>query len=174
MFIIVEGPKCCGKTTLCNRLAREYGGKIIHFPTDSPTGKLALEMLADGNYNLCQELMEKDIDETLMSLDPTKLWILDRSFISNTVYRNTEHLVIKDKYVDILDNSMLIVLLASTDNLNEWIKLRVEKPLNSTEIAKLEWSNERFHRIAEMLGCVELDRVEGIKVGKWCVKRNGY
>jgi len=173
MFIIIEGPKCCGKTTLCNRLAKEYGGEIIHFPTNSPTGKLAFEMLASGDYNTCQELMEKDIDETLSGLDPNKLWILDRSFISNAVYRNTEHLIIKDKYIDILDQSMLVILLASTSNLNEWIKLRVEKPLNSTELNKLNWSNDRFHKISEMLGCVELPRVEEIKIGKWFVRRNG-
>lgn len=171
MFVIIEGPKCCGKTTLCNRLAREYGGRIIHFPTDSPTGKLALETLANGDYDECQELMEKDIDETLSTLDPTKLWILDRSFISNAVYRNTENLVIKDKYIDVLNKSMLVVLLASTDDLNEWIKLRVDKPLNATEYSKLDWSNNRFHRVAEMLGCVDLDRVEEIKVGKWCLRR---
>jgi len=177
MFVIVEGPKCCGKTTLCNRLAREYNGEIIHFPTNSELGRQAFEMLGkcttEDEYNLCQELMEMDIEQTLSCLDKSKLWILDRSFISNAIYRSSEHIIIKDKYMKILDNSMLVIMLASTDNLNEWIKLRTDKPLNQTEKVKLEWSNDRFHRVAEMLECVELARVNDIKVGKWFVRRTG-
>jgi thymidylate kinase len=175
MFIIVEGPKCCGKTTLCNRLAKEYGGEVIHFPTDSVTGRMAFDMLgkcsSEEEYNLCQNLMEQDIDETLSSLDSSKLWILDRSFISNAIYRSSDHIMIKDKYMKIIEKSMLIVLLASIDNLNEWIKLRTDKPLNHTEKIKLEWSNERFHRVAEMLECLELSEVNEIKVGKWFIRR---
>jgi hypothetical protein len=115
--------------------------------------------------------MEQDIDETLSSLDSSKLWILDRSFISNAIYRSSDHIMIKDKYMKIIEKSMLIILLASIDNLNEWIKLRTDKPLNHTEKIKLEWSNERFHRVAEMLECLELSEVNEIKVGKWFIRR---
>lgn len=172
MFIIVEGPKCCGKTTLCNRLADAMHAEIIHFPTGSSLGKLAMKTLESGDYNTAQDLMEKDIDQTLSSLDPNKLWILDRSFISNTVYRQTEHLILKDKYSEILDNSMLIILIASTENLESWIKLRVEKPLNQVEKDKLSWSNERFHKVAKLLGCVELKQIDKFKVGKWFIRRS--
>lgn len=177
MFVIVEGPKCCGKTTLCNRLAREYNGEIIHFPTNSDLGQKALEMLkkplTPNEYEECQNLMEQDIYDTITQLDETKLWILDRSFISNAVYRSCEHLIIKDKFMKFLDKSMLIILLASEENIHEWIKIRSDKPLTQVEYSKLNWSIQRFTQLASILECTIIPRVEYIRVGKFVVMRTG-
>lgn len=172
MFVIVEGPKCCGKSTLCSRLQAKFGGTIIHFPTNSIKGQLAMNMLSrplsPTEYNECQRLMEEDINETLDGLDKSQLWILDRSFISNAVYRQTEHVILKDKYLSIIDESMVIMMLATDETLLKWIAMRTEKPLTELEYAKLSWSNERFHKVAQALGCQFLskeDEVKEIKVG---------
>lgn len=178
MLIIVEGPKCCGKTTLCNRLACRYGAEIIHFPTNSDIGKRAMELLnIPDRYDECQDLMEQDIDQKLATLDSEKLYILDRSFISNAIYKSGENIILKDKYIDILKKSMLIILLASDENLYKWIKLRTEKPLNQTELSKLSWSNERFHRLASILECRNLG-TKGSQIvlqpGYFVLHREGY
>ncbi len=174
MFVIIEGPKCCGKTTLCNKLHAKYGGTIVHFPTNSDKGKLATLMLQrklnPEQYAECQQLMEEDIDDTLKSLDKDKLWILDRSFISNAVYRDGQHIIIKDKYLPILDECMLVIILAHTKDIYKWIQIRKEKPLTEIEYSKLEWSNDRFHRIVEMLGCVKLNDRD-IKKGLYYIDR---
>lgn len=153
MFVIVEGPKCSGKTTMCAKLAARFGGAVIHFPTNSEYGSLALGMLqncqTDDDYEKCQDMMELDISTTLANLDPGKLWILDRSFISNAVYRQTDEVQVNPKFQDVFDQSMVVVLVASTENLEKWSEARTEKPLNAIEKAKLEWSNERFQNFAK-------------------------
>ena len=170
MFIIVEGPKCVGKTTLCNTLSKKFNMPIIHFPTNSKLGKRAYEMMSiPGKYNEAQELMEQDIDNTLSQIEEN--CILDRSFISNAIYRNDEHIIIKDKYMKILEKSMLIVLLASTENIYKWIKLRTDKPLTQVEQSKIEWSNERFHKLSDILECKPLGERE-IKQGYWYIERD--
>lgn len=186
MLIIIEGPKCCGKTTLCNRLACRYGAEIIHFPTNSDIGKRAMELLnIPDRYDECQDLMEQDINQKLATLDSKRLYILDRSFISNSIYRSDpkpqlgrpSEIILKDKYIDILKKSMLIILLASDENLHKWIKLRTEKPLNQTELSKLSWSNERFHRLASILECRNLG-TKGSQIvlqpGYFVLHREGY
>jgi len=153
MFVIIEGPKCSGKTTMCAKLAERFGGTVIHFPTNSEYGSMALEMLrncqTDDDYEKCQDMMELDIISTLADLDFGKLWILDRSFISNAVYRQTDKVRINPVFQSILDQSMVVVLTASTENLEKWSEARTEKPLNTIEKAKLEWSNERFQNFAK-------------------------
>lgn len=173
MFVIVEGPKCSGKSTLCVELQSKFGGTVIHFPTNGPKGKQAMIMLNNiktpDDCKACQDMMEEDIDDTLASLDPNKLWILDRSFISNAVYR-TGNIVLKDKYSHILENCMLVIMLATDETLQNWIAKRVHKPLTDYEQQCLSQSNERFHSLAKNLGCElisKADVTKELKIGKF-------
>lgn len=152
MFIIVEGPKYSGKSTLCKKLQEQYGGEIIHFPTNGKKGEAAMEMLRRPSmtaeeYGRCQDLMSEDIDETLAGLDESKVWILDRSFISNAVYRDGEHIVIPEKYIDIMDRSKIIILDTPWDVIVERIELRTEKKMTAIEQSKLRRSYDRFERL---------------------------
>lgn len=151
MLIIVDGPKCCGKSTLCKTLQSRFGGKIIHFPTQSRLGQTAMKLL-QINYEMSQHLMEVDIDMTLAELDPDELWILDRSFISNAVYRGES---IQNKYWDIMAKSMVIILISTTENLQKWSEMRSEKPLLDIEKQMLDISNIRFQELSanyELIG----------------------
>lgn len=166
MRIIVEGAKCVGKSTLCNKLVSKFGGTIVHFPTNSETGKKAADMLrtcsTPEEYDRCQEVMEQDIDETLAGMSNDQNWILDRSFISNAVYRNTRFVELKSKYFDTLDNYMIIMMLASTEDILKWAEARVEKPITDVEKSKLATSADRFKAIADCLGCVPISGVDDI------------
>lgn len=166
MIIIVEGAKCVGKSTLCNKLATKFGGTIIHFPTTSETGKRAANMLRDCStteeYDRCQEVMEQDIDETLAKLSDDQNWILDRSFISNAVYRRTNFVELKTKYFDNLDDYMVIVILASTENILKWVEARVEKPITDVEKSKLASSVDRFKTVADCFGCTPISGIDDI------------
>lgn len=180
MIIIVDGPKCCGKTNLCNKLAAKFGGKIVHFPTNSPTGSKAMTMLksqpSSSEYDMCQDLMEQDIDSVIFQLDDSDLWILDRSFISNSVYRNTERITIKQKYQNILDKCLLIIILASDDNLLTWSGARKEKPLSDIEKTKLVWSGNRFRLVSKILGCEPISGsscIINIHPGRTVITRTG-
>jgi thymidylate kinase len=156
MFIIVEGPKYCGKSTLCTKLQQKFGGEIIHFPTNSKKGAMAMDMLrrpslTPEEYVRCQDLMSEDIDETLASLDESKMWILDRSFISNAVYRDGEHIIIPDKYLDIIDRSEIIIMDTEWDVIVERIELRTEKKMTAIEQSKLKRSYDRFKSLKTVI-----------------------
>lgn len=101
---------------------------------------------------MSQHLMEVDIDMTLAELDPDELWILDRSFISNAVYRGES---IQNKYWDIMAKSMVIILISTTENLQKWSEMRSEKPLLDIEKQMLDISNIRFQELSanyELIG----------------------
>lgn len=164
MIIIVEGSKYSGKTTLCNSIQQIFGGQIIHFPTCSKITNMLAKKLTPEEYIQVQDLMEQDIDQTLAGLDPDQIYILDRSFISNAVYRPSEHIIIKSKYEKILDECALIILLVDKKIINERIQIRLDKPMTEVEKSKLDYSIERFKKISELLGCQELGE---ITPGKW-------
>lgn len=145
MLIIVEGPKCSGKSTLCAKIQEEIGGTIIHFPTDP---KLLLLL---GRPE-CQDLMRQDIDQTISAIiDLDEIYILDRSFISNAVYR--DDLSILADYQDILAKSMVIILDYPDDVLIDRMNNRTEKPFTAFEREKLEWSNSQFKKVDKLLNC---------------------
>ena len=166
MIIIVEGSKYSGKTTLCGKLKQLLGGEIIHFPTCPKITGMLTRKLTEDEYIQVQDMMEVDIDRTLAGLDPNKTYILDRSFISNAVYRPGEHIIIKDKYKKILDECVLIILLTDKNIINQRIRERTEKIMTEIEESKLDYSIERFKKISDLLGCQELDV---IKPGLWKV-----
>jgi len=155
MLIIVEGAKYSGKSTLCAQLAKQLGCKVIHFPTDSVVGKTAMTLLNSGEYAEAQNMMRLDIDNTLAKLDPTQNWVLDRSFISNAIYRDGD-IVLYDRYLNILDESMLIILLCNDETLFTRMKMRTMKPSSEVEVARLTWSNARFKQLATQLEAQEL------------------
>jgi uridine kinase len=158
MFVIIEGAKFSGKSTLCAKLQAKFGGEIIHFPTNSELGKRALAALGTPE---CQSLMLLDIETTLDNLDPSKLWILDRSFISNSVYS------MKPIQRDRLDTSMIIILCPTNDKLDKRVKLRVNKPATDYELSQLHWSNGEFHHVAKLLECVKITEIHELVCGKY-------
>lgn len=159
MIIIVEGSKYSGKTTLCNALHNIFGGEIIHFPTSPDITNMLSRKLTEDEYIQVQDMMEADIDRNLAGLDPDKTYILDRSFISNAVYRPGEHIIIKDKYKKILDSCILIILLTDKNTINQRIQERTNKTMTEIEESKLDYSIDRFKKISDSLGCQELDAI---------------
>jgi thymidylate kinase len=155
MLVIVEGPKYSGKSTFCLEFQRRHGGEIIHFPTNSDKGQQAMRLL-ETDYDRAQDMMLEDINETISQLDPNKLYILDRSFISNAVYRNTEHVVIPEKYLSVIDDSMVVFMSVEWDEIVRRIELRQHKKMTVTEQSKLLWSYNRFKLVAECFCAEEL------------------
>lgn len=170
MIVIVEGCKYSGKSTLCNKLAAKFGGEIIHFPTTSEIGTKAMSMLSrkltEKEYIQCQDLMQQDIDEKLATLDPEKLYILDRSFISNAVYRSSS---VDPKYENILNQAMVIILLPNPDVVEYRIETRTAKTMTEMEKIKLFTSMKQFALMSAKLGCSEITEIKKIEPGKWYI-----
>ena len=57
MIIIIEGPKCSGKSPLANKLAEELGGTVIHFPTDQSITAKLVGNLTNEQYENIQDFI---------------------------------------------------------------------------------------------------------------------
>lgn len=87
--IVVEGPDCSGKSTLCNQLAELSGGKVIHM-----TYRFKNNMF---EYNTA-------VLRQTAKLSKEKLVILDRSYLSEIVYakvfRNGGRWPLIDRFIE--------------------------------------------------------------------------
>lgn len=81
-LILVEGPDNSGKTTFINEL-QDYGAVLLNFPKATSAGRFS-----------CESRNEVAIFETMLNyLDESKVYILDRGYLSNIVYES----VLRDK-----------------------------------------------------------------------------
>lgn len=146
-WIIVEGAKGTGKSTLCQKLHNELGWPIVHFPTDSKYGKLAMQNIGNDK---CQEYMLEDIRQKIKKMVETgKNYILDRSFISNAVYSENNKII--DEFLPILKFSEVIILHEPIEILKKRLENRKGRPILEWEWQMLEKSNNNFLQLLDIL-----------------------
>jgi thymidylate kinase len=177
-LVIVEGAKGSGKSTFCCQLANWYPGSlVVHFPRDgTETGDRARKALVEGDA-ACQDYMLRDIDDFLNNLDAicsgvSGLVIMDRSFISNIVYRDGD-MVVCDRFLDILEDArvMTVILWSDLAKLQERLTRRSELEGRTSlpgELSGLFRSNGRFAQFAYKLGfrSIKYDNLY-IRPGMW-------
>lgn len=117
--IIINGPECSGKTTLCEYLVKKMdAGYIQEYP------RLYLEM-TEGQYD--QEdliIMACDIDDLINELDDNKLWIIDTNNINVKIWSMYKYGVLPAELKTLDDNVNAIHLLCKPDIPWEEDKLR--------------------------------------------------
>ncbi|AJD81855.1 hypothetical protein YenMTG1_047 [Yersinia phage vB_YenM_TG1] len=120
-LILIDGPDNAGKTTMVrNILQISDRYELIDFPKRTDSGRFDIK---SRNEVACFETM-------LEHLDPTKIYILDRGYISNWVYglwRNKsvdleEFEQYETDYLRLVDNHKVLTLILMRNNIDSSFK----------------------------------------------------
>ena len=129
--VIINGPECSGKTTLCEYLVKKLdAGYIQEYP------RIYLEM-TDGRYDEEDLLiMAHDIDDLIDELDENRLWIIDTNNINIKIWYKYKYGSLHNDLSEMDTNGDAIHLLCSPDIPWEEDELR-ENPEDRDEIFDL-------------------------------------
>ncbi len=129
--VIINGPECSGKTTLCEYLVKKLdAGYIQEYP------RIYLEM-TDGRYDEEDLLiMAHDIYDLIDELDEDRLWIIDTNNINIKIWYKYKYGSLPNDLSEMDTNSDAIHLLCSPDIPWEEDELR-ENPEDRDEIFDL-------------------------------------
>lgn len=91
MRMIIEGPRNCGKTYLCDKLSRDvdtFKYKFSDFYEDLKMQDIICKPLTDPDWHYFSLGKDTMLLETLRTgaFDDTHNWFIDRSFLSSVVY----------------------------------------------------------------------------------------
>lgn len=132
-LILIDGPDNAGKTTMVRnilQISNKY--ELVDFPKRTETGRFDIK---SRNEVACFETM-------LEHLDPTKIYILDRGYISNWVYgtwRSEDVLQYETDFLRLIDNHKVLTLVLTRNNID-----------NSFKDDLISLSKEDFNYIIEL------------------------
>ncbi len=108
--VIINGPECSGKTTLCEYLVKNLdAGYIQEYP------RIYLEM-TNGKYNQDDlEIMAHDINDLIEELDDDRLWIIDTNNINIKIWYQYKYGKLPNDIRELDDNAQAIHLLCKPD-----------------------------------------------------------
>lgn len=126
--VIINGPECSGKTTLCEYLVKKLdAGYIQEYP------RIYLEM-TDGKYD--QEdllIMAHDIDDLIDELDEDRLWIIDTNNVNIKIWYQHKYGALPQELIELDNDEDAIHFLCKPDIPWEEDPLR-ENPENRDQI----------------------------------------
>ena len=166
--VIINGPECSGKTTLCEYLVKKLdAGYIQEYP------RIYLEM-TDGRYDEEDLLiMAHDIDDLIDELDENRLWIIDTNNINIKIWYQYKYGALPNDLREMDNNRDAIHLLCSPDIPWEEDELR-ENPEDRDEIfdlyRKYMYEEEIKNHIVE--GYNRLENTLAFLKGKYLKIRN--
>lgn len=126
--VIINGPECSGKTTLCEYLVKNLdAGYIQEYP------RIYLEM-TNGKYGKVDlGIMADDINDLIEELDDQRLWIIDTNNINIKIWYQYKYGELPNDISKMDDNVDAIHLLCKPDIPWEVDALR-ENPEDRDEI----------------------------------------